>query len=266
MRFFRKIRIFLCKHYVSILHNQSEMDKELYDYLWGSSKATWLERIMYSQHIHTNFLKTGIHGFLDVCEEQYMPIKPTLDNYGFLDTDIVTLNGSTIPLPVELSKNSKKLYADFCNATHMQATQFATMAAQIINDSMAYEFSMILAKHKLDGTEQDVKYYEEARRTYTPPSDATLRGICTDAGYLIRKIMFKRGTELPYWISQGSLKDMNTQNARTHDVTIFFSDKRWVLINSISPTNPKYIIKKDELASKRIAHQSPSIEDKVITF
>jgi len=232
-----------------------------------SSKATWLERIMYSQFLQTDFLKTGINGFVTCdCNTAYMPLKLTLDNYGFLDSDIVTLNGSNKPLPITLSPSSQELYSRICKTNQMPANQFATMVAKIINDSMRFEFSILLNKHKIDGTTNDVEYYQAAKRDYVAPADATLAGICSDAGYFIRKIMFNRGTQLPYWISQGSLKDNDSSSLpslRLHDVTIFFSDKRWILINSLSPTNPKYILEKDELVNKTLVHQSLSLVDKV---
>lgn len=170
-----------------------------------------------------------------------------IEHYGFLPSDIVRLQKKFQQYDINLSPRSKEKYLQLNQRTEIPATELTNSIADIVNSSMRYEFELIKAKNILNNSPDVAKFYEQVQKTYVPPNDATIPGICSDSGYIIRQLLYQLHPKYPFWYTEAGLRTQENGTRFLHDVTLFFAEKRWVLINSLDPTNNKLVLDKEDV-------------------
>jgi hypothetical protein len=163
-------------------------------------------------------------------------VRFTLEGYGFPRNEWVTIQPERVPLP--LPPRAERMYGRILHSSRYNLNELLEQVASIVNDSMAYDFARATVKDKR------MSGYWERLKEKTKKSSTTLKGVCTDAGIIIRAII--HNLHLP---KEYGFRVAATTGEVIHDLTIVFNrnSKRWVLINSKSPTKKYYLVPKEQV-------------------
>ncbi len=167
----------------------------------------------------------------------YVALKPS--DYGFSDTRMVALTPKEIEgLKSKLSPKAAERYAQLLSLSELPLNYLLESVGFIVNHSMAYD------KEKFNGN-IGVEELQKKVGQYKPEGHETMKGICTDAGNLIRQILFSLNLDGSLGVSYVQSHDGST----AHDTTLVFDKKsgEWAVINSKSPFKPYNLVPKDKL-------------------
>jgi hypothetical protein len=124
-----------------------------------------------------------------------------------------------------------------------------------VNNAMAYDFEKIedalsAEIEKAEGSlrlakEQEREYYRAMKRDYQPKGNERIKGVCSDAGEMIRERLYETLSE------QYGVILVSANNGRTtHDTTLVFNKEtgHWAVVNSKSPVKEYNLVPKEKLA------------------
>lgn len=164
------------------------------------------------------------------------------EKYGFSPEQRVRINPSRLELT--LSEQARQKYESILNSGEIVVNDLLEAVGFIVNHSMEYDFEKIRRMDKQQG--DDPSRWDEVQRNYKPTGEEVIKGICTDAGLMIRGILGSLGIEdrLKYTYVSSS------NNLSYHDTTCVFdkTSGEWAVISSKSPTKPYNLTPKNRLA------------------
>ena len=167
----------------------------------------------------------------------YVALAPT--EYGFSDERVVTLKPKEIEgLKSRLSPEAAERYNQILHSSKLSFNYLLESVGFIVNHSMAYDKTKFNDFIKADELQREVQQYVQE-------GHETMKGICSDAGTLIRKILYSLGIDDSLGVSFAQ-----SHNGKTaHDTTLVFDKKsgEWAVINSKSPTKEYNLVPKDKL-------------------
>ena len=150
------------------------------------------------------------------------------EKYGFMPDRRVQIHPSRLELG--LSRQARLIYDGILDSQEIGVSQLLEDVGFIVNHSMEYDFDKFI---RLSRKPKDYTHVEAARKYYRPTGEEVNKGICTDAGKMIRRILGSLRME-----DKIKYIDVGTVNSSGfHDTTVIF-DKvsgEWAVINSKSP-------------------------------
>ena len=168
-----------------------------------------------------------------------------LNQYGFPDTRSVRVNKRG--RVTGFSPRKEEAYAELFTREEVPLNAALETIAGAVNGSMEYDAQRVLSRSFLYGKGILGKGLRDSIRYsgYTPDGDETVKGVCADAGNLIREL-FKSGLEDP--ALRFSLLVTET-NISTHSTTLVFDTQtgNWVVVNSKSPLKPYNLVPREKL-------------------
>jgi len=171
--------------------------------------------------------------------EMYIPLQS--EQYGFSPNQKIRIN--PLCLELNLSRSAREAYEGILNLREESVSDLFELVGFIINDSMEYDFKKIIASEKELGN--DTLKWDEPQRNYHPTGDEVNKGICVDAGKIIRNLLESLGMEKRFGYTYANARN----NFASHDTTVVF-DKisgEWAVINSKSPTKSYNLTPKEKL-------------------
>jgi hypothetical protein len=194
-----------------------------------------------SEDVYFFFHKQDDSVEIPVAGQHKMYIPLQREQYGFSPTQRVRINPSRLEL--DLSRSASEVYEGILNSTEMGASELFEIVGFIVNHSMEYDFEKIIASEKELGN--DTSKWNEPQRNYHPTGEEVTKGICVDAGAIVRNLLGSLGMEERFGYTCA-----NASNSfAPHDTTVVF-DKvsgEWAAINSKSPTKPYNLTPKERL-------------------
>ncbi len=181
----------------------------------------------------------------------YVPL--SLDKYGFSTEREVGITPQKLDL--NLSEEAQAAYCELLDSTNAGLSTLLERVGYIINHSMEYDFEKVIRDRRTyieedclepEELELEIQGYEAQLRSkgYSSHGGEVMKGICGDAGKLIRQLLFSLGINEDFGIVH-----VTSNNGFRHDTTLIF-DKltgEWAVINSKSPTKPYNLVPKEKL-------------------
>ncbi|MBU1203868.1 MAG: hypothetical protein KKG60_02240 [Nanoarchaeota archaeon] len=201
--------------------------------------------------IYVFFMKE--EGSLDIPIIQhhiYVPLH--LDNYGFSPEKTTKINPKRLKL--NLSNSGRKVYDKILHLREIRLSELLESVGFMINQSMEFDFekAMKVIKNDFVGKyhpgelKRILKEKEDILKSknYSPHGEEVMKGICSDAGELIRKVLVNLRVEKTLGILEKSFID-----ELSHNTTIVFDKKsgEWAIINSKSPRKFYNLVPKENL-------------------
>ncbi len=187
------------------------------------------------QNISIKFVETVEGRVIFSFDVDEKKILLTEKKYGFSEIAEVIMHPKRVHLPI-LSRISQDMYDQILTLQKAPLQWVLECCGKIVNESMEYDFSR-------DKVKENVR---AAQVSYHTSGNETIKGVCTDAGLLIRRIIRSLGLPKEYII----LKTGINWKSVLHDVTLIVdkATRRWVAINSKSPTKEFVIVPLSSLA------------------
>jgi len=170
-------------------------------------------------------------------------------NYGFpADRIVKTKNINPAELDISFSKSSSKEYTGLTLRPEANLNESLEIIAKCVNDSIAYDIKLVEQNYR-EG-KIGWEWYKELvkclkKSNYKPNGEETMKGICADAGNLIRKLLAET-------IVDEDLRcaEISAQSKISHHDTTFVLDIKtgnWVVVNSKSPLKQYNLVPKEKL-------------------
>ncbi len=178
---------------------------------------------------------------LKFASDRRMYLALDRDLYGFSPDEVVEINPQEVT-GLNLSEKSSKLYEQILGSGQYNLNDLLESVGRIVNASVAYDFNEFSNR---TGVREGDPLFDSAMGGYSLNGDETIDGVCTDAGRMIRQILFNLG--LPGYIGVTSVSSNN--GITSHDTTLVFNGEsgRWAVLNSKSPTKKYNLVPKDKL-------------------
>ncbi len=146
-------------------------------------------------------------------------------------------------LELRLSDIARTAYEMLFNFEELPLSKLLKSVGFIVNDSMEYDFEKLRRFEVEVG--KDPSKWDPVQKDYKPTGRETIKGICTDAGDLIRSILLSLNLDQNIGFTHVRTDD----GFSNHDTTLVFDkqDGRWVVINSKSPTKDYILVPKYRL-------------------
>ena len=169
-----------------------------------------------------------------------------LQDYGFSDSKIVNLRKAN--LEFDMPEDLKSMYNQLLDKEVAPLNQSLEALTKCVNDSMEFDCELI---RKLAGKEEEfpgyyTRFYDAIKKAdYSPKGTETMKGICGDAGKLIRRAINKIIEDENLRYSHLSAQSKIT----VHDTTLVFDIKtaNWAVLNSKSPLKKYNLVPKEKL-------------------
>ena len=138
-----------------------------------------------------------------------------------------------------LSEKSENRYAALLGSRTMNIEDLLETVGAVINDSMEFNPE----GSSLEQSEEAMKALSAS--TYTPTGEEVMKGICTDAGNMIRELIRNLQLDPRYKFFEVSTRIGEI----SHDNTIVFDTVlgNWAVINSKSPRIPHNLVSSTQL-------------------
>jgi len=168
-----------------------------------------------------------------------IPLNPKL--YGFSSTRLSYLhqNSQVIGFAPPAQASIDKLFHE----NNHPLNEILETITSAVNRSVEYDLESIKKSPKLTNFTKNVLQDSD----YFPEGDETVKGVCTEAGYLIRTLLSRmvNDPELRYM-------ELLTYSKKTlchHDTTLVFdiNSGEWVVLNSKSPLKQYNLVPKEKL-------------------
>jgi hypothetical protein len=171
--------------------------------------------------------------------ELCVPLK--MDDYGFGET-IIKYNATKID--VKLSEEAGEVYDNIIKSKEMAGDELMNSVGFMINESMEYDSAKLMAPFLLHGRSVDEKMFIG---DYEPTGKEVMKGICMDAGRVIRKVLRNLNME-----KTKKILDVESISGGlwSHDTTTVFDTEtgNWAVINSKSPVKKYNLVPKEKLS------------------
>ena len=178
----------------------------------------------------------------DVGGTYKIPLK--MNNYGFPDSRVVRVdrrgrvNGLS-PLPADK-------YHRMLDRQEVPLSEALEIIARVVNESMEYDTEGLISGRYGELPTQELLQKISASG-YTPHGQETIKGICGDAGELIRTLIgcTLRDDSLNYLCISSKSK-----SGDGHDTTLVFdpATENWAVVNSKSPLKPYNLVPREKLS------------------
>jgi DNA repair exonuclease SbcCD ATPase subunit len=171
----------------------------------------------------------------------------SLQDYGFADSRIVKLKN--INLEFEMPEELKSLYNQLLEKEIAPLNQSLETITKCVNDSMEFDYELIkkLAEKEEEFPGYYAKFYNAIKKAdYSPKGTETIKGICSDAGRLIRKaikeIIEDENLRCSYVSAQSQIS--------IHDTTLILDIKKanWAVLSSKSALKKYNLVPKEKLS------------------
>lgn len=213
------------------------------------------------EYVYVFFPKT--EGSLDfgLAESGLIFIALSLENYGFQNRDVPI---SPSRLKLKLSNEGREAYRMILRSNEVNLNSLLDGVGFMINHSIEYdirEAALTACPSGLDGYERS-EIEERVRKElkswgYIPHGGEVMKGICSTAGNLIRRVLFSLGINKEFGIT-----GVGTRIGKfSHDTTLVFDKKtgKWAVINSKSLRRPQNLIPKEELREFGSAYSTDNL-------
>jgi hypothetical protein len=165
------------------------------------------------------------------------------EKYGLPEDEMVQISpeSATFNERVVFNEESEQEYQKLLATREISMNDLLKRIGFIVNNSMSYDFerARITAKDA-----RSKEGWDEIQKKYVPSGKETMHGICTDAGFIIRRILEKMHLPKKYkvWIA-ASLGEV------MHSLTVVknLETERWTVLNSKSPNKDYLIVPKERL-------------------
>ncbi|MBI4162355.1 MAG: hypothetical protein HY513_01620 [Candidatus Aenigmarchaeota archaeon] len=166
----------------------------------------------------------------------YIPLR--LSNYGFPETQTV---GIKVKRVTGFSPKLQIAYDKLLRNASVPLIEAVETIAMCVNDSIEYDTDAVF------GSDDFGERVKERIRVvnYTPNGQETVKGICSDAGWLIKTLFDWTLIEPSLrYTSVDTMKAGRTEETRHHDTTLIFDIRtaHWIVVNSKSPLKPYNIV------------------------
>lgn len=194
-----------------------------------------------SEDIYLFFPKQKDSIEIPLGDQNEVFIAPQLVKYWFPLERKVKISPQRLEL--KLSDIARTTYELLLGLQELPLTKLLGSVGFIENDSMEYDFEKLRRLEIEAG--KDPSKWDPIQKGYKPTRREKIKGICTDAGGIIRKLLLSLGLDT----SIGFTHVRTNDGFSNHDTTLVFDkqDGRWVVINSKSPTKDYILIPKYRL-------------------
>ena len=196
------------------------------------------------QHALTYFPNGDVYFPIGGRPEVRVPL--SMDNYGFPNSRKAKFAKNR--RVAGLSKDTEQAYSSLFDRDDVTLNEALNAIGMAVNGSMEYDLDMLEQgnnSRNYPNRQEIVEYIERARASYKTTGEETVKGMCGQAGYLIR-------TVLGYHLKDPNLRYTcaSSENGVAHDITVVFDtlDGNWAIINSKSPIKPYNLVPKDRLS------------------
>ncbi len=166
-----------------------------------------------------------------------------MEKYGFPDARTVRVDkGGRV---TGVSPEVESLYRGLFEREEVPLNEALEILGKTVNDSMEYDIDALNGRDDISSASQELIERVKASG-YIPTGQETVKGICKDAGPLIRAL-------LGYTLRDSSLKyigiDSINETGDSHDITLLLDPEteNWVIVNSKSPLKPYNIVPREKL-------------------
>jgi hypothetical protein len=164
---------------------------------------------------------------LRIGEGMYVPLEP--GKFMFPYNQMVNINPKKVR-GLRFTREARQIYDEILRCEEANLNDLLEAVGYIVNSSMKYDFDKINPGR----TPEKAKKWAEIQQSYQPKGNETMKGICVNAGMMIRDILDSMGLEDRI----GILSDGPSSDLTSHDITVIFDKETgyWGVINSKSPT------------------------------
>lgn len=160
------------------------------------------------------------------------------DKYGFSSSRNVRVRGKSNK--IKISPEAQRLHDEMFANDEVPLNAALETIARCINDSMEYDVTVIESGNYSQEFKDKIK-----SSGYKPRGDETLKGVCVDAGKLIRQLLGQTLSDsMLRYTHVGSRTEISA-----HDTTLVFDIEsgEWAVINSKSPLKQYNVVSKEKL-------------------
>jgi hypothetical protein len=232
----KKRKILLQYGFIKDLDEGKKIPKEIFD----QDLERFREEIL-KQGVHSYELET-IKRYAGGCAVylQKEKIAVNYDKYCFPGNITCSINPVQPTFSSNVRFNPESLYRlnKILNLKEAPLNRLIETVGRIVNDSMEYDFER--------AAEKDKKFdWSATRNAYKPTGKETMKGVCSDAGLLIRCILKSLRFEKHIMFYK-----IATIGTVAHDLTLVYDSntERWVLISSKRGVEESILVPKQELA------------------
>lgn len=203
------------------------------------------------EYIYVFFPKTKGRIDFSLAESGLIFVALRPEDYGFEDQK-VKVHPSRLKL--NLSSEGEEAYDRILRSNKVNLASLLDSVGFMINHSMEYDIReavLTVGPMGLDGYERS-EFEEKARKEmeswgYIPHGSEVMKGICSTAGNLIRRVLFSLGINQELGITHVGTRIGNF----SHDTTLAFSKRtgRWMVINSKSLRLSQNLVAREELGN-----------------
>jgi hypothetical protein len=167
------------------------------------------------------------------------------DKYGFQTDRSVQISPSQLGLT--LSPQAVEVYQRLIRSGTVSINNLLESVGFIINDSIEYDYDGLISVQRDYGS--DTSRTEKEQRDYTPTGNEKMKGLCHDAGKLIRQLFQSLQLDERYQFIRVTCPEL-PNGTINHDTTLFvdLSSGEWAVVNSKYPVHSFNLVPEERLS------------------